>query len=132
MCASVAAGVGVGGCASYKGDGVIESNLERSVGLYGGAAIMKDKKYVWGERQDGKYYEGCGATGKKQYCSGINDDQTTYGYTQKAIAGKVAGVKLSEGKQTTTDLKLPPIPRPAEAPSKMGYHTLDLVNHGLF
>ena len=132
MCANATAAVGFGGCVSYKGDGIVETNLERSVGLYGAAAVMGEKKYIWGTRKDGDYYEGCGATGKKQYCTGMNNDQSTYGYSQKALSGTVTGVKVAEGKQTTSDLKLPPPPRPQEAPSTMGHHSLNLASHGLF
>lgn len=132
MCASATVAVGFGGCVTYKGNGIVESNLERSVGLYGAAAVMSEKKYAWGARKDGNYYEGCGAIGKKQYCTGLNNDQSTYGYSQKAIRGKLTGLKLAEGKQTTSDMKLPPAKRPQEVPSKMGYHPLDLTNQGLF
>lgn len=44
----------------------------------------------------------------------------------------MGGLAISQGKRTTTDHKLPPVPRVTDAPSRMGYHTLDLPNQGLF
>ncbi|MGC9659560.1 type IV secretion protein Rhs [Acinetobacter pittii] len=131
--ASIVAGVGIGGSVEYKGNGVTRSTLERSIGLYGEASITEPVDgLAVGERKDGKYIEACAATGGYKACGGSNTNKLNFYGSVHTTKGRGYGIKVSEGKQTTVDHKLPPAPRIPEAPSKMGYHPLDFSNQGMF
>lgn len=67
----------------------------------------------------------------KKYCAGVNNDHTIYGYSQKVVAGKVAGLKLSEGSRSTRDLKEPMKGPSPNVSSKFGVNYYDLPNQGM-